>query len=46
MPLKRGSSKATTAHNIRTAIHAGKKPKFAAAIAYATARQSRPNRKH
>lgn len=33
MPLKRGSSKATIAQNIRTEIHAGKKPKQAVAIA-------------
>ena len=40
MPLKRGSSKATIAQNIRTEIHAGKPQKQAVAIALSTARRS------
>jgi hypothetical protein len=40
MPLKKGYSKATIAKNIRTEVRAGRKPKQAVAIAYATARQA------
>lgn len=45
MPLKRGSSKATIAHNIRTEIKAGRPQKQAVAIAYATARKSSTRKK-
>lgn len=41
MPLKRGSSKATIAANIRTEMHHGKSQKQAIAIAYAKAGKSR-----
>jgi uncharacterized protein len=40
MPLKKGYSKATISKNIRTEVRAGRNPKQAAAIAYATARQA------
>lgn len=45
MPLKRGSSKATIAQNIRTEIKAGRPQKQAVAIAYATARKSSKRKK-
>lgn len=37
MPLKKGSSKATIARNIRTEVKSGKPVKQAAAIAYSVA---------
>jgi hypothetical protein len=40
MPLKKGSSKATIAQNIRTEVKSGKPVKQAAAIAYSVARKS------
>jgi len=47
MPLQKGSSRATISANIRTEIHAGKKPDQAAAIAYSEARKGEkpPKRK-
>lgn len=45
MPLKRGTSKATIAQNIRTEIHHGKPQKQAVAIAYSQARKSGAKRK-
>lgn len=38
MPLKRGYSKKTLAHNIRTEIRHGKNPKQAVAIAFSVKR--------
>jgi len=47
MPLKRGSSKAVIAENIRREMHAGKPQKQAIAIAYSKAGKSRKSgRKH
>lgn len=42
MPLKRGSSRKVISRNIRTEIHAGKKPKQAVAIALRKAGKARP----
>ncbi len=41
MPLKRGKSKRTIAHNIVVEIRHGKKPKQAVAIAYGYAHKRR-----
>ena len=41
MPLKKGSSKATIAKNIKTEVKAGKPVKQAAAIAYSVAGKSK-----
>lgn len=41
MPLQKGKSKKTISKNIATEIKAGKPPKQAAAIAYATAGKSK-----
>jgi hypothetical protein len=41
MPLKKGSSKAAIAHNIRKEMHAGKPHKQAIAIAMNVARKSK-----
>jgi len=48
MPLKRGSSKATIASNIKTEVAAGKPPKQAVAIALRKAGKSNggKGRKH
>jgi len=42
MPLIKSKSKAAFEKNIRTEIAAGKKPKQAVAIAYATKRAAKP----
>lgn len=42
MPLKKGYSQKTISRNIAVEIAAGRSPKQAAAIAYATARKSAP----
>lgn len=42
MPLKKGSSKATVAKNIKTETAAGKKPKQAIAIAFSVAQKPKP----
>jgi hypothetical protein len=41
MPLKTGKSKAVISSNIKTEIHAGKKPAQAKAIAYSKAGKSK-----
>jgi hypothetical protein len=45
MPLKKGHSAKTVAHNIRELRHAGKPPKQAVAIALNTARKSHAGKK-
>lgn len=42
MPLKKGSSKATIAKNIKTEVATGKPQKQAVAIAMSKARESKP----
>lgn len=45
MPLKKGSSKATVAANIKREVKAGRPQKQAVAIAMSAAGKSRKNRK-
>lgn len=45
MPLKKGYSKKTIAHNIRAEIRAGRPQKQAVAIAYSVARKAKAKRR-
>ena len=45
MPLKKGYGKKTISENIKREMRAGKSPKQAQAIALASARKYKPNKK-